>query len=215
MTYPTAAVTTTNCDAGSDSPATARTDILDALTTLNQMIAHTTAFAATLLDDANAATARATLGAAASGANTDITSITGNAATATDSSKLGGALPAAYQAALGYSPVQQGTGVGQSGNLVKVGWGGSGLKVTVDSTDYGYTWPISISGNAANGGVAKDAYGSVGEYRTLSSAGVPSLGTYYAGSSLVGSPSGTWRCESENVWFDTRTYYTALYQRIA
>lgn len=77
MTYPTAAVTTTNLDAGTDSPATARTDMLDAVQKLNQMIAHTTAFAATLLDDANAATARATLGAAAAGANADITSFSG------------------------------------------------------------------------------------------------------------------------------------------
>lgn len=77
MTYPTTAVTTTNLDASTDSPASARSDILDAIQKLNQMIAHTTAFAATLLDDANAATARATLGAAASGANTDITSLNG------------------------------------------------------------------------------------------------------------------------------------------
>jgi len=62
MTYPTAAVNTANIDASGDSPALARSDILDAITKLNQMIAHTTAFAATLLDDANAATARATLG---------------------------------------------------------------------------------------------------------------------------------------------------------
>lgn len=77
MTYPTAAVTTTNLDDGTDSPATARTDMLDAVQKLNQMIAHTTAFAATLLDDANAATALATLGAAAAGANADITSFSG------------------------------------------------------------------------------------------------------------------------------------------
>lgn len=77
MTYPTVAVTATNLDAGTDSPASARSDLLDAVQKLNQMIAHTTAFAATLLDDANAATARATLGAAAAGANADITSFSG------------------------------------------------------------------------------------------------------------------------------------------
>ena len=75
MTYPTVAVNTTNIDTSGDSPALARSDILDAIQKLNQMIAHTTAFAATLLDDANAATARGTLGAAESGANTDITSL--------------------------------------------------------------------------------------------------------------------------------------------
>lgn len=77
MTYPTVAVATANLDAGTDSPATARSDLLDAVQKLNQMIAHTTAFAATLLDDANAVAARATLGAAVSGANDDITSMTG------------------------------------------------------------------------------------------------------------------------------------------
>lgn len=76
MTWPTVAVTTTNTDAAGDSPASARTDILDLMTKSNQMIAHVSTFAATLLDDASAATARATLGAAISGANNDITSMT-------------------------------------------------------------------------------------------------------------------------------------------
>ena len=39
---------------------------------------------------------------------------------------------------LGYTPVQQGTGVGQSNNLIKIGWSaGAKLKATVDSTDLG------------------------------------------------------------------------------
>lgn len=45
--------------------------------------ANTTTYTRTLLEDTTANAARATLGAAASGANTDITSIAGNAATAT------------------------------------------------------------------------------------------------------------------------------------
>ena len=61
MTWPTVAVTTTNTDAGTDSPATARSDILDAMQKLNQMIAHVSTFAATVLDDTTAAAARATL----------------------------------------------------------------------------------------------------------------------------------------------------------
>ena len=40
--------------------------------------------------------------------------------------------------ALAYTPVQQGTGVGQNtGNIVKIGWSGTRLKATVDSTDQG------------------------------------------------------------------------------
>lgn len=39
---------------------------------------------------------------------------------------------------LGFTPVQQGTGVGQTGNTVKVGWSVAGkLKATVDTTDLG------------------------------------------------------------------------------
>lgn len=44
---------------------------------------------------------------------------------------------AGKQAALSYTPVQQGTGVGQSSNTIKIGWSGSRLKATVDSTDLG------------------------------------------------------------------------------
>ena len=41
-------------------------------------------------------------------------------------------------ARLGYNPVQQGTGIGQlGGNIIRIGWGGSRVKVTVDATDMG------------------------------------------------------------------------------
>jgi hypothetical protein len=44
-----------------------------------------------------------------------------------------------YNAKLGYTPVQQGTGVGQGTNAIKIGWnvGTSKIKITVDSTDMG------------------------------------------------------------------------------
>ncbi|KWH56292.1 hypothetical protein [Burkholderia cepacia] len=44
-----------------------------------------------------------------------------------------------YQLQLGYTPVQQGTGVDQAGNVVKMGWAkdASGLRVTVDAKDLG------------------------------------------------------------------------------
>ncbi len=42
------------------------------------------------------------------------------------------------QPALGYTPVQQGTGIGQQSNVVKIGYSEQGrLKVTVDDTDQG------------------------------------------------------------------------------
>lgn len=43
----------------------------------------------------------------------------------------------AKQNALGYTPVQQGGGIGQLSNTVKVGWSGSRVKVTIDATDMG------------------------------------------------------------------------------
>lgn len=77
MTWPTVDVGTTNADAGTDSPATARTDLLDLMTKFNLVRNHVSAFIQTLLDDAAASNARTTLGAAASGANADITSVAG------------------------------------------------------------------------------------------------------------------------------------------
>lgn len=38
---------------------------------------------------------------------------------------------------LGFTPVQQGTGTGQLGNVVKIGWSGAQLKAQVDATDMG------------------------------------------------------------------------------
>jgi len=60
-------------------------------------------------------------------------------------------------ARLGYTPVQQGTGTGQGTNAVKIGWsnsvnGQSSLRLTIDGTDYGNTWPISITGGGGSGG---------------------------------------------------------------
>ena len=64
-----------NSPAGSDSPSTLD-DIQRAHASfIAQLRDRDSAFALTLLDDANAAAARTTLGAAASGANTDITSL--------------------------------------------------------------------------------------------------------------------------------------------
>jgi hypothetical protein len=48
-----------------------------------------------------------------------------------------------------FTPVQQGGGANQGTNKVYAGWLGATLGLQVDSTDFGSTWPISISGNAA------------------------------------------------------------------
>lgn len=39
--------------------------------------------------------------------------------------------------ALGWTPVQQGTGISQGNNAVKLGWDGAGLRCTIDSSDQG------------------------------------------------------------------------------
>jgi hypothetical protein len=44
-----------------------------------------------------------------------------------------------FQPLLGFTPVQQGTGIGQLSNAVKIGWSSAGhLKATVDTTDLGF-----------------------------------------------------------------------------
>jgi hypothetical protein len=53
---------------------------------------------------------------------------------------------------LAFTPVQQGTGIGQLANAVKIGWSGNSLKATVDSTDLGSfifssSFPGSTTGN--------------------------------------------------------------------
>jgi len=99
MTYPASDVGTTNTDAGTDSPATARTDILDLMTKFNLLRNHISSFMQGVLNRATAALVRADLGStavgdavfvaastaaartalasAASGANSDITSLSG------------------------------------------------------------------------------------------------------------------------------------------
>lgn len=85
------------------------------------------------------------------------------------------------QPALGFTPVSQGTGTGQGGNKVHIGWAtdGTGLKVAVDSTDLGYIYtsakgkgvPVT-SVNGETGAVkVKRLYGANGEYAMLQTDG--------------------------------------------
>ncbi|WP_085599586.1 MULTISPECIES: phage tail protein [unclassified Pseudomonas] len=45
--------------------------------------------------------------------------------------------PGNLQPKLGFAPVQQGTGIGQLTNAIKIGWNATDLKATVDTTDLG------------------------------------------------------------------------------
>lgn len=65
------------------------------------------------------------------------------------------------QAALGFTPVQQGGGTGQLTNKVYIGWtAGSTLNLQVDTTNFGANWPISVSGNAATATTASACSGN-------------------------------------------------------
>jgi hypothetical protein len=63
---------------------------------------------------------------------------------------------------LGWIPVQQGGGTNQGTNKVYIGWAAdtsSKLVLQIDTTSFGSTWPISITGDAATlGGLAAAAY---------------------------------------------------------
>jgi hypothetical protein len=78
MTWPTSDVSTTNVDAPADSPALARSEFLDLFTKFNQVRTHVSSFMQTILGRTSGGLVRGDIGAAASGANTDITSIQGN-----------------------------------------------------------------------------------------------------------------------------------------
>lgn len=94
MTYPSSDVSRTNLDAGTDSPQLARADLDDLAAKFNLLRNHISAYMQGLIDDPDAATARATLGLiigsnvpspTGSGASgTWGISVTGNAATASN-----------------------------------------------------------------------------------------------------------------------------------
>ncbi|RVU03493.1 hypothetical protein EOE18_15330 [Novosphingobium umbonatum] len=53
------------------------------------------------------------------------------------------------QASLGFTPVRQGGGSGQTNNTVFIGWTASGkLGLQIDVTSFGTNWPLDIQGNA-------------------------------------------------------------------
>ena len=114
--------------------------------------------------------------------------------------------PAAYQSALGFTPVQQGTAPGQLTNTVKIGWTAfDACNVTVDDYDLGAMWTDNIGAGKVRAAIASFAAGEVGTYglfRAYNGAGlVP--GSWTAGINLQytdasatsahGSPAGTWQ----------------------
>ncbi|WNL63621.1 tail fiber [Aeromonas phage ST4] len=93
---------------------------------------------------------------------------------------------------LGFTPVQQGGGVNQLTNKVKIGWGtDSRLRVTVDATDLGYFWTSNNLNPASYFPVAGGAF--TGMVYTASLNG--SMVQGYSNASLEvrnGSGTGDW-----------------------
>ncbi|OCP04991.1 MULTISPECIES: hypothetical protein [unclassified Ensifer] len=86
---------------------------------------------------------------------TGLTALARNLLNDPDQATMRGTIGA--QAALGFTPVQQGGGVGQTGNKLYIGWNGtSALKATVDAFDLGRVWTDSaVLWNAASAGYYK------------------------------------------------------------
>lgn len=80
---------------------------------------------------------------------------------------------------LGFTPVQQGTGVNQQSNLVKIGWDGTGLRLTVDSTDLG---TFVLSSQLGEGEVAAAAFANNAAYLNGQAASY-----YLAGANITGT----------------------------
>jgi hypothetical protein len=79
-------------------------------------------------------------------------------------------------ASLGFTPVQQGTGVGQAGNVIKIGWSsGAKLLLTVDSTNEGNialeTWVTSsIASGVATAESAAQTYANTAQTNATNTA---------------------------------------------
>jgi hypothetical protein len=90
------------------------------------------------------------------------------------------------QTALGFTPVQQGGGTSQTTNKLYIGWSaGSQLRVQVDATDFGATWPIGVSGNAATATTATNQSGG-----TVSATSIAYSTTLTGGTGIVNLGSG-------------------------
>ena len=119
--------------------------------------------------------------------------------------------------ALGFTPVQQGTGTGQfPGNLVKLGWStasGNGLRATVDSTDLGYFvmsltnatagWTVSQTFNSQSGLFDNGSrVWSGNNYQPLTVNGIgydcwsTNIGATEGQLVTLGGKPGTWMCQS-------------------
>ncbi len=110
-------------------------------------------------------------------------------ATITRDSELTAGL-ATKQNTLGYTPVQQGTGIGQASNAVKIGWKtGNKLGLTVDTSDLGNfameSWVTSLGG-VPSGFATLDGAGKVPVAQLPALSYLPLSGGNLTGSLFIG-----------------------------
>jgi hypothetical protein len=145
----------------------------------------------------------------------------------------------AKQAALGFTPVQQGGGAGQFANKIYLGWAGSNLKVQIDSADQGDVLTDTNFQTKLTDKLAGGTLNAVGTYAFLGADVTPinlSAGSNVAGSSLryaslrleyyaggtsaaqfefsSTSPSGTWKLMGQT-FTTARNNFTSLFLRVA
>lgn len=115
-------------------------------------------------------------------------------------------------ARLPFTPVQQGGGTSQLPNKVYIGYNGSQLGLQIDSSNFGATWPINISGLAATASSAVNATNATNavnsQYlRNSASASGQAMTFSYSGSASM--PAYCWGTQgdpSTNSLFDPRFF---------
>jgi hypothetical protein len=134
------------------------------------------------------------------------------------------------QSYLGFTPVRQGGGNGQGGNIVYFGWdtSGAGLRVQVDALDLGLVWTerdAAIKALAATINTGAGGFASYGFFRNIAGS-ILGPGSTVAGSALSwsggddnqtsnSSPGGTWRLMGWTQGRSSNGAANSLYQRIA
>lgn len=134
------------------------------------------------------------------------------------------------QSYLGFTPVRQGGGNGQGGNVVYFGWdtGGAGLRVQVDALDLGLVWTerdAAFKALAATINTGAGGFASYGFFRNIAGT-ILGPGSTVPGSALSwsggddnqtsnSSPGGTWRLMGWTQGRSSNGAANSLYQRIA
>lgn len=220
MTWP-ADVSTTNIDSSSDSPAAWRTDGEDLSLKFNQLRNHVTVFAQSLLDDLDAAAARATLGLAI---GSNVPSLTGAGASGTWPINISGNAPTSGTA--GYATNANYATTAGNGGVTSVNGMTGAVSVTSGVTSInGQTGAVVQTSQDAIGAVEALMYGSMNNSLVA--------GALYAGSALRrgytagsdpfvertiltgGTCSGTWRCMGGVVNSGGGAYSVGLFVRVS